>query len=255
MYNIYSNRSLGPNFYFVCCFFFRPVGANMQEVEFITETWFMALLVSMVSVMILLFVAMLLVRRRQMLSKKTLPPSRSNGGVLTTPVGAKHDPPLWLDKETIPEFASTLPDYGKLPSQDYNRLEYNSLNCQKDYTQQNGFLKQNNINLHTNPLHQKEYTRPDRLDYNSDNKNYSVNLNGLHEYEPNGRKLKDYRNMQIQDYASPNLDSNRQSQLADYAEVDQTALIMNNGAISPAPYATTTLVTGTRRIGNSMVSF
>ncbi|KRT83579.1 Immunoglobulin, partial [Oryctes borbonicus] len=247
-------------FLFVC----RPVGANMQEIEFITETWFMALLISMVSVMILLFVAMLLVRRRQMLSKKTIPASRSNGGVLSTPtVGSKHDPPLWLDKESIPEFASTLPDYGKLPSQDYNGLEYNngSLNCQKEYPvhQANGILKQNNINLHTNPLHRKEYARPDRLDYNaSDNKtNYSVNLSGMcNDFEPNGRKLKDYRNMQIlQDYASPNLDHPHRvpSQLADYAEVDQTAMVLNNGAISPAPYATTTLVTGTRRIGNSMV--
>lgn len=228
----------------------------MQEVEFITETWFMALLISMVSVMILLFVAMLLVRRRQMLSKKTLPSNRPDGGVLSTPVGSKHDPPLWIDKETIPEFASTLPDYGKLPSQDYNRLEYNSLNCQRDYANhQNGILKQNNVvNLRTNPLHQKELPRPDRLEYNVDNKNYSINIKGLTDFEGDCRKIKDYRNMQVQDYASPNLDSNRTSQLADYAEVDQTALIPNNGPVSPAPYATTTLVTGTRRVGNSMVN-
>lgn len=42
--------------------------------EFLTETWFMALLGSMVAVMVLLFAAMLLVRRRQLLTKKTTLP-------------------------------------------------------------------------------------------------------------------------------------------------------------------------------------
>lgn len=42
-------------------------GAN----DFLTETWFMALLGSMVTVMLLLFTAMILVRRRQLLSKKS----------------------------------------------------------------------------------------------------------------------------------------------------------------------------------------
>lgn len=42
--------------------------------DFLTETWFIALLGSMVAVMVLLFAAMLLVRRRQLLLKKsTLP--------------------------------------------------------------------------------------------------------------------------------------------------------------------------------------
>jgi len=41
---------------------------------FLTETWFIALLGSMVAVMVLLFAAMLFVRRRQILMKKsTLP--------------------------------------------------------------------------------------------------------------------------------------------------------------------------------------
>ncbi|XP_071052256.1 protein sax-3-like isoform X2 [Onthophagus taurus] len=196
----------------------RPIGANIEEVEFLTETWFMALLISMVTVMIILFGAMLIVRRRQLLSKKNLP-SRSNGAVLTTPM-SKQDPPLWLDKDAIPDFSSTLPDYGKLPQQDYSNLAPKKDN--------NSY----NINLHTNPLHQKEYLRPDRLEY-IDNKNYSVLKN---EY---GRKA------QIQDYASPNIDKS----LADYAEVDQN-VIQCNGAVSPAPYATTTLV---KRMGNSMV--
>ncbi|CAH1404067.1 unnamed protein product [Nezara viridula] len=81
--------------------------------DFLTETWFMALLGSMVAVMFLLFGAMLLVRRRQLLSKKTtLPDSRSNGGILATPLSLKaavglphptamvphpHDSTLWIE--------------------------------------------------------------------------------------------------------------------------------------------------------------
>lgn len=58
--------------------FRQPVGLEPSlgptNSEFLTETWFMALLGSMVAVMVLLFAAMLLVRRRQLLSKKsTLP--------------------------------------------------------------------------------------------------------------------------------------------------------------------------------------
>lgn len=42
--------------------------------DFLTETWFIALLGSMVAVMVLLFAAMLLVRRRQLeLKKSTFP--------------------------------------------------------------------------------------------------------------------------------------------------------------------------------------
>lgn len=220
---------------------FRPIGPDIQPGDFITETWFMALLISMVTVMVLLFGAMLLVRRRQMLAKKAIPSSRSNGGVLTTPIGSKHETPLWMDKEALPEYASTLPDYGKL-NQDYQRPNYCSLN---------GAVGGNSgINVHANPLHQKEYARPDRLEYGSE-KNYSVNFSGLTDLGRE-RKMKDYCSMQVQDYASPNLDSNR-SQVADYAEVDHN-IAQNTGATSPAPYATTTLVTGNRRIGNSMVS-
>jgi roundabout axon guidance receptor 2 len=200
----------------------RPI--DMQSGDFITETWFMALLISMVSVMVLLFGAMLLVRRRQMLTKKTMTPSRSNGGVLTTPLASKTETPLWLDKDTLPDYSSTLPEYSKLMPQSEHA---------------------SGVNLHQNPLHQKEYTRPDHLDYGSDKS-----------YPMSSRKYKDYNNMQVQEYASPNLgpDSHRTSQIADYAEVDASLVVANGGPISPAPYATTTLVTGGRRMGNSMVN-
>ncbi|XP_063916854.1 roundabout homolog 1-like [Zophobas morio] len=197
----------------------RPI--DMQSGDFITETWFMALLISMVSVMVLLFGAMLLVRRRQMLTKKTMTPSRSNGGVLTTPLASKTETPLWLDKDTLPDYSATLPEYSKLTAQ----------------PERGG-----SINLHPNPLHQKEYTRPDHLDYGSE-KSYPIGA----------RKFKDYNDMQVQEYASPNLDSTRTSQIADYAEVDASMVVPNGGPTSPAPYATTTLITGGRRMGNSMV--
>lgn len=169
----------------------------------------MALLISMVTVMVLLFAAMLLVRRRQMLAKKTMTPSRSNGAVLTTPLSGKHEAPLWLDKASIPEYvSSTLPEYSKLNSQEYSRVDYNSLNMQNEYVHHNG-----NVNLRQNPM---EYT------------------------------------VQVQEYASPNLDES--TQIADYAEVDPNAAMRQNAeATSPAPYATTTLVTGRRRMGNSLV--
>lgn len=218
----------------------------MQPGDFITETWFMALLISMVTVMVLLFGAMLLVRRRQLLAKKTIPPSRSNGGVMSTPIGSKHETPLWMDKDNLPDYTCTLPDYAKLTQSYQQRAAFNSLN---------GTTSNNiGINLHTNPLHQKEYSRPDRLVYSSE-KNYSINFKGMDEMERE-RKLKDYCNMQVQDYASPNLDSSR-SQVADYAEVNPNIGNDNSGAVSPAPYATTTLVTGNRminRMGNSLVS-
>lgn len=207
----------------------------MRNGDFITETWFMALLISMVTVMVLLFAAMLLVRRRQMLAKKTMTPSRSNGAVLSTPL--KHEAPLWLDKETLPEYTSTLPEYSKLNPQEYSRLDYSSLNghVPKDYAHQNG------VNLMQNPM---EYTRPDRLQYGSD-KNYMIKLGGNVKYQ-------EYNSMQVQDYASPNLpiEVDRTSQVADYAEVDANAI----DAQGAAPYATTTLVTGTRRMGSSLVS-
>lgn len=85
--------------------------------DFLTETWFIALLGSMVAVMVLLFAAMLLVRRRQLQMKKSTLPglhgtlinfealinfielillktnffleSRSNGAVLATPLSLK----------------------------------------------------------------------------------------------------------------------------------------------------------------------
>lgn len=97
---------------------------GMSGSDFLTETWFIALLGSMVAVMVLLFAAMLLVRRRQLLSKKSTLPnlhdSRSNGGVLTTPLSLKaavglphplanashgslpHDSSLWIENRHGP---------------------------------------------------------------------------------------------------------------------------------------------------------
>ncbi|KAK9503659.1 hypothetical protein O3M35_010174 [Rhynocoris fuscipes] len=91
-------------------------GMGPGQNDFLTETWFMALLGSMVAVMLLLFGAMLLVRRRQLLTKKTTLPgnSRSNGGILATPLSLKaavglphpmstalvphpHDSTLWIE--------------------------------------------------------------------------------------------------------------------------------------------------------------
>lgn len=235
----------------------------MQPGEFITETWFMALLISMVTVMVLLFAAMLLVRRRQMLAKKALPASRSNGGVLTTPLAMKQEAPLWLDKEVLPEYASTtLPEYAKLNAQDYSR-DYNSLNGQiipQDgaINQSNNLGHHNNVNIHSNPLHQIDYnSRPERLNCNSD-KSYSKNFKSFSDLSRHyDKNIKDYSNMQVQDYASPNLgpENGRNSQIADYAEVDNSLAAQHSGATSPAPYATTTLVTGSRRIANSLVSY
>ncbi|XP_031355084.1 roundabout homolog 1-like [Photinus pyralis] len=216
----------------------KPIGAEMQPGEFVTETWFMALLISMVTVMVLLFGAMMLVRRRQLLAKKALPASRSNGGVLSTPLALKQEAPLWMDKECLPEYASTLPEYAKLAAHDYSR-EYNSLNAP------NGLLAQSahsNVNIHPNPMHQIDFSRPDQ--------NFKCFSEISRHYDKN---LKDYSNMQVQDYASPTLgiDSGRTS-IADYAEVDSATAVLPSGATSPAPYATTTLVTGSRRIANSL---
>lgn len=227
----------------------QPIGADIHPGDFITETWFVALLISMVTVMVLLFGAMLLVRRRQLLSKKTMTPSRSNGGVLATPLALKQDAPLWLDKDPLPEYASTLPDYAKLSTQEYARIntEYNSLNINSHGAEYPG----------RSPQQPQEYSRPDRLDYNRVNpeKEYArkeLNLSdAAKNYGP-----KDYNNLQVQDYASPNHGHQGacRSQLADYAEVESTMAGQIPEMKSPAPYATTTLVTGSRRHGNSLVS-
>lgn len=232
----------------------QPIGTDIHPGDFITETWFVALLISMVAVMVLLFGAMLLVRRRQLLSKKTMTPSRSNGAVLTTPLALKHDAPLWLDKDPLPEYASTLPDYAKLTTQEYARInaEYNSLN-----------LNPTNSDYPNRSSQPKEYSRPDRLDYNRINpeKEYArkdLNLSEVAKtYASNsqaGVNQKEFNNLQVQDYASPNIgqDGSR-SQLADYAEVDSSLSTQPPEMKSPAPYATTTLVTGCRRQGNSLV--
>lgn len=83
-----------------------------------------------------------------------------------------------------------------------------------------------------------EYTRPDRLDCASEG--YKIT-------NINGRPCNDFGNMQIQDYASPNL-TGENSHIAEYEEVN------TNQVAQSGPYATTTLVTGTRRIGSSLVS-
>ncbi|XP_074027541.1 roundabout 3 [Leptinotarsa decemlineata] len=207
--------------------FQRPIDADMQSGDFITETWFMALLISMVSVMVLLFGAMIFVRRRQMLSKKSMTPSRSNGGVLTTPLDSKHEAPLWMDKDNLPDYANTLPEYSKLTPREHQRTEYVF----------NGVTGSafGSVNLRSNPLHQSEFARPDNLQYSSE-KYYPVT----------GRKFDDFPNMQVQEYASPNLDT-KMSQVPDYAEVNANMMDNDSGAVSPAPYATTTLVAAGKR--------
>ncbi|XP_063220613.1 roundabout homolog 2-like [Bacillus rossius redtenbacheri] len=86
--------------------------AGLGGSDFLTETWFMALLGSMVAVMVLLFGAMLFVRRRQLLSKKSTLPgmhdARASGGVLSAPLTAKgspgaaqHDSSLWIESRPV----------------------------------------------------------------------------------------------------------------------------------------------------------
>lgn len=219
----------------MCC---RSVNPDMQSDNFVTETWFMTLLISMILVMLILFGAMFFVRRRQLLSKKTMTPSRSNGAVLSTPLATKQEVPLWLDKD-IPDYATTFAEYSKLaPNPDFNsqRTEYTT---NGSLPQSNGSVLNGHINVHTNPLHFKEQyaTRPDKLEYGSESS-----------YPVGGRKFNEYNLLQTQEYASPNVGNDRASQIADYAEVDASLANNNDGGTSPAPYATTTLVTGSRRL-------
>lgn len=209
----------------------------MQSGDFITETWFMALLISMVSVMILLFGAMFFVRRRQLLAKKSMTPSRSNGAVLTTPLDTKHEAPLWLDKDNLPDYSSTLPEYSRLAPEEYKRKGYPVNGV---LPQTNGIHYHGSVNLHSNPLHQNEFARPDNLEYSSE-KCFPIS----------GRKYEDFSSMQVQEYASPNIETSKISQVADYAEVNANignSLRDNGGSTSPAPYATTTLVAGGKRM-------
>lgn len=222
----------------------------------------MALLISMITVMVLLFSAMLLMRRRQMLAKKGLPPSRSNGAVLVTPLSLKHDAPLWMDKDILPEYTSTLPGYAKLTLQNKSRncnslggeecdMQHEVLNTQNNATEHSG------VKIHTNPLHQTEFNRPERLECNNCDKLSSNTLRKLSDLRKNyHKKLKDFSNMQVQDYANPNLGSVglNSPQISDYAEVDANVTNERFAVTSPEPYATTTLVTGTRRTSNSLVS-
>ncbi|XP_025832405.1 roundabout homolog 2-like, partial [Agrilus planipennis] len=217
----------------------RPIGTEMQTGDFITETWFMVLLISMVGVMVLLFGAMLLVRRRQILAKKSLAPSRSNGAVLSTPLAVKQEVPLWLDKDILPEYSlNTLPNYQK-----------------KDFERNGGFSLQNgNGNIISNPMDSNDLTKKDNYDCDP-NKSYSGSKQGYSDkYRMyNGKILKDYNNMQVQDYASPNIYSeSRGSQVADYAEVDANMVGHRGDLNSPAPYASTTIVSKSRKLGWSL---
>lgn len=51
---------------------------KMADSDFLSETWFMALLGSMVAVMVLLFSAMLYVWRKQLLNKKSYLPGNND---------------------------------------------------------------------------------------------------------------------------------------------------------------------------------
>ncbi|KAJ9575392.1 hypothetical protein L9F63_025657, partial [Diploptera punctata] len=102
--------------------------------DFLTETWFIALLGSMVAVMVLLFAAMLLVRRRQLLTKKstlTNLDSRSNGGVLATPLSLKSGTGL-PHPLTTPTPHSSLPHDSSLWIENRPNCWRNSENSDKD---------------------------------------------------------------------------------------------------------------------------
>ncbi|PSN52194.1 hypothetical protein C0J52_06109 [Blattella germanica] len=102
--------------------------------DFLTETWFIALLGSMVAVMVLLFAAMLLVRRRQLLTKKstlTNLDSRSNGGVLATPLSLKSATGL-PHPLTTPTPHSSLPHDSSLWIENRPNCWRNSENSDKD---------------------------------------------------------------------------------------------------------------------------
>nr|CAI5851624.1 unnamed protein product [Callosobruchus analis] len=211
----------------------RPLDHHTSG-DFITETWFMALLVSMVSVMVLLFVAMVLVRRRQLANGKKVLTSRTNGHVLKGDCSTPQPPPLWLDKSTVPEYTITATDRGT-PLPDYSKACAGMRRNSKCLT--NGSVPEyhGSINLQTNPLY-KEFSRPDSLHYSSE------------KYYPITRKYKDYSCLQVQEYASPNLQPEKT--IADYAEVNTSGnhTRKNGGNTSPAPYATTTLVSGTKKM-------
>ncbi|VEN62788.1 unnamed protein product, partial [Callosobruchus maculatus] len=209
----------------------RPLDRHPSG-DFITETWFMALLVSMVSVMVFLFVAMMLVRRRQLANgKKSLTP-RTNGHIVKGDSAPSQPPPLWLDKSAVPEYSANgdrntpLPDYARACAgirRDSKALANGSI---PEY--------HGSINLQANPLH-PEFSRPESLHYSSE------------KYYPIMGKYKDYSCMQVQEYASPNLHPEKSD---DYAEVNTSGNNGgdNGGKTSPAPYATTTLVAGAKKM-------
>lgn len=238
-------------------FYYRSPGTGNQ-IDFIAETWFMALLISMVTVMVVLFVAMLLMRRQQLIAKKSLPVSRSNGGVLVTPLSLKHDPPLWMGKDALPEYSTTLPEYSKLNVHG-NGTQFSYINGPKECSAQHNLLHCNSekqydiVNIRANPLHQTIYgTSSDVLD-----KDHTGTLRKLSDLRRSyHKKLKDFGSVKSQHYENPNARPNvlHFSQVADYAEVNPNVIHHTNCITSPEPYATTTLVTGPRRVTHSLVS-
>ncbi|XP_063222076.1 roundabout homolog 2-like [Bacillus rossius redtenbacheri] len=94
---------------------------EVSPADFVTEAWFVALLSSMLTIMVLLFAAMLFVRRRQLLGKKAKLPggyqSCSNGGVKCEPGEVKAEGtlaklavPQVLPCEKGPEPGGRAPD-------------------------------------------------------------------------------------------------------------------------------------------------
>ncbi|XP_018917016.2 roundabout homolog 2 [Bemisia tabaci] len=137
-----------------------------SDVEWISAPWFIALLGSMVAVMTLLFGAMLFVRKRQLLAKKTTLDSRSNVGMLATPLNSKsgtglqhpispplshtallpqHDSSLWIDGA---QQSSNSSCSWRLSSENSDKesstrlLQNGSISAMPDYAevQQNGAL-------------------------------------------------------------------------------------------------------------------
>ncbi|KAK6638440.1 hypothetical protein RUM44_008869 [Polyplax serrata] len=191
--------------------------------DFLTETWFIALLGSMVAVMVLLFAAMLLVRRRQLeLKKSTFPglhESRSNGAVLATPLSLK---------------AAV-----GLPHPLANHLNHTN-NESTLWIESRGNWRQ-----------------------------------ATNEKESEVRLLQVLGGKILPEYADTEGICEKPENIPDYAEVDTTHTLTTfqcgreggdeksnsvgcsseEGSVSPAPYATTTLITGSRNHVNNRVGW
>uniref|UniRef100_A0A8D8UA12 Roundabout homolog 1 n=1 Tax=Cacopsylla melanoneura TaxID=428564 RepID=A0A8D8UA12_9HEMI len=116
----------------------------------LSAPWFIALLTSMVAVMCLLFLAMFLVRRRTLHAKKSSLDSRSNGGILVTPISLKaavglphpitqggltsgsNEPGLWIESTHTPSSVKWTGDGGCLlpahPQPDYAEVAQAGVN-------------------------------------------------------------------------------------------------------------------------------